>query len=132
MKASWYKKHGYRKADRNSISLLVWKPFTEKAVAPRWVRQKKRVPKSPGRVSVMAFNNGWCQVENIAFERTRRACLEFGDSVTFESIDTSVPETFAEWGISDGIFIDGKKMGFGPPLSYDKIRKILQKKVSKL
>ena len=31
MKASWFKKHGYKKADRDSMALLVWKPFTNNA-----------------------------------------------------------------------------------------------------
>ena len=132
MKASWFKKHGYKKADRDSMSVLLWKPFSDDAVSPRWVRQKKPVPRTPGKVLVTAFNNGWCQVENIAFERARRASLEFGDAVVFDSIDTSDPKTFAEWGIADGIYVDGKKLGFGPPLTYDRIKSILAKKVSRL
>ena len=129
MKASWYKKHGYRKADRNSISLLVWKRFDDSAKAPRWIRQKKPVPVTPGKVSVVAFVNGWCQVQNIVFERTKRACTELGDAIDFQRIDTSDREVFLEWGISDGIFIDGKKLSFGPPLAYEKIEKKLFKKV---
>lgn len=35
MKASWFKKHGYKTADRDAISLLVWKPFTDDAMPPR-------------------------------------------------------------------------------------------------
>jgi N-acetylglutamate synthase-like GNAT family acetyltransferase len=28
MKASWFKNHGYKKADKDSMALLVWKPFS--------------------------------------------------------------------------------------------------------
>jgi GNAT superfamily N-acetyltransferase len=129
MKASWYKKHGYKKADRDSISVLIWKTFTNDAARPRWIRQKKRVPAGDNKVTVTAFHNGWCQVRNIVFERAKRACADLGDSVRFESIDTSDRETFLEWGISDGIFINGKKVNYGPPLAYEKLRKLIAKRM---
>ncbi len=132
MKASWFRRHGYRKAERNGISLLVWKPFGATATAPHWVRQKKAPPLIPGKVAVTAFINGWCTVQNTVYERTKRACGEFGEQVVFTSIDTSAPETFAEWGIVDGIFIDGKCLNFGPPLSYEKIMNKIRKRVRRL
>lgn len=132
MKASWFRRHGYRSADRQFLSTLVWKPFVADAVAPRWIRQKKPVTGVPGRVSVTAFKNGWCPAQNISFERARRAAQEFGDRVVFREIDTTDPQTFAEWGISDGVFIDGKLANWGPPLSTDKLRKLIAKRVKRL
>jgi len=132
MKSSWFKKHGYKKADRDFISQLVWKPFTADAVKPQWIRPKKKVPKQSGKVTVTAFLNGWCPAQNAVYERAKRACLEFGEKVIFESIDTSNRDTFMEWGISDGIYIDGKKISYGPPIPYEKIVKIISKKVKKL
>ncbi len=132
MKASWFKKHGYRKAERDFISLLVWKPFTGDAEPPQWIKQKKKVPTTPGKVNVTAFINGWCPAQNMVFERTRRACAEFGDKVVFTSINTSKPEVFEEWGIVDGIFINGKRLSYGPPLAYEKIRKKIAAKVKRL
>lgn len=31
MKASWFKKQGYRKADHQGMAVLLWKPFTDVA-----------------------------------------------------------------------------------------------------
>ncbi|HBA35853.1 MAG TPA: hypothetical protein DCZ12_17140 [Gammaproteobacteria bacterium] len=132
MKASWFKKHGYKKADRDSISLLVWKPFSEDAAQPSWVRPKKSVPTRSGKVVVTAFINGWCPSQNVIFERAKRACSTFGDKVLFDIIDTSEKENFLEWGISDGLFIDGKKVFSGPPPSYEKLVKTVAKKVKSL
>lgn len=132
MKASWFRKHGYRKAERDGVSLLVWKPFDNTATAPKWIKQKKTPPLIPGKVAVTAFINGWCTAQNIVYERTRRACKQFGEQVVFTSIDTSVPETFQEWGIVDGIFIDAKRLSFGPPLSYEKIMNKIRKRVKRL
>lgn len=132
MKASWFRQHGYQRADRQFISTLVWKPFVEDAVAPRWIRQKRPVAAVPGKVSVTAFKNGWCPAQNITFERAKRAAQEFGTRVVFEEIDTTDPQTFEEWGIADGVFIDGKLANWGPPLSYDKLRKLIEKRVKRL
>lgn len=129
MKASWFKRHGYQKADRDFISVLLWKPFTDDAVAPRWIRQKKPVPTVPGRVTVTAFRNGWCPAQNITFERAKRAAAEFGDRVVFQEIDTSEAETFAEWGIADGVFIDGRLANWGPPLSFDKLKRMIEQRI---
>ena len=123
MRASWFKKHGYKKADRDALRLLVVKSFNGDVDRPRWIRQRKKVTRRPGIVTVTAFINGWCNVQNIVYERTKRACATFGGKVSFVSIDTSERESFLEWGISDAIFVDGKRLQFGPPLSYDKIEK---------
>ncbi len=132
MKASWFRRHGYKKAERNGISLLVWKPFSDEAVAPHWIKPKKKVTTTAGMVTVTAFINGWCPAQNMVYERTKRACAEFDDRVLFTTIDTSDRAVFDEWGIVDGIFVDGKRLSFGPPLSYEKIRKVIARRVKRL
>lgn len=132
MRASWFKKHGYRKADRDGLRLLVWKPFVEDATPPRWIRRRRKPGKRPGLVSIVAFVNGWCPVQNMTYERARRACAEFGDAVHLETIDISEREVLLEWGISDGLYIDGKAFPTGPPVSYEKIRKRIAKRVKRL
>ena len=132
MKASWFRKHGYRKADRESIQLLVWKPFVADVSPPRWIHQRKAVTTYPGKVTVTAFINGWCPAQNMVYERAKRASAEFADKVVFEHIDTSERRVFLEWGIADAIFIDGKQGSFGPPLSYEKLMKIISRKVNKI
>lgn len=132
MKASWFKKHGYKKVERDFISLLVWKKFADDAEEPRWVKQKQPVPVIEGKVAVTAFKNGWCPAQNISFERAKRAAEEFGEKVVFQEIDTTDDEVFDQWGIVDGIFIDGKLANWGPPVSYEKMRKLIEKRVKKL
>lgn len=43
-------------------------------------------------------------------------CLEFRPH---DGLDRAV---FEEWGIADGVFINGKPLLTGPPLSYEKIK----------
>ncbi|MBC7220641.1 GNAT family N-acetyltransferase [Candidatus Bipolaricaulota bacterium] len=132
MEAQWFKKHGYRPADRMGIQVLLWKPFALDAAPPRWIREKKRPERVPGVVSVVAFVNGWCQATNLVAERARRAAAGFGDRVRFEIVDTSDRATFLAWGISDALFIDGKQVRTGPPPSEDKLRALIARRVQRL
>jgi GNAT superfamily N-acetyltransferase len=134
MKASWFKKQGYSKVDKQGFlgQVLLWKPFTDDAIPPKWIRQKKRPEETPGKVAITAFLNGWCPAQNLVFERAKRAASEFGDKVMFREIDTFDKETFLEWGIADALFIGDKQVRTGPPPSYEKIKKIIAKRVRKL
>jgi len=134
MKASWFKKQGYTKADKQGFlgQVLLWKPFTEKATPPKWIKQKRQLETIPSKVSVTAFLNGWCPAQNLVFERAKRACLEFGSKVEFREFNTSDKEAFLEWGISDALFIDDKQVRTGPPPSYEKIRNLIAKRVKRL
>jgi N-acetylglutamate synthase-like GNAT family acetyltransferase len=132
MRASWFKKHGYRKIDKEGMQVLLWKPFNKDAEPPKWIRRKKKPDLVPGKVNVTGFLNGWCTAMNITFERAKRAATEFGDKVIFREFDTFDKSTIQEWGISDAIFIDGKEVRTGPPPSYEKIKRKIAKKVKKI
>jgi N-acetylglutamate synthase-like GNAT family acetyltransferase len=132
MKASWFKKQGYRKVDRQGIQVLLWKPFTADAIPPKWIRPKKKPQIVDGQVTVTAFLNGWCPAQNINFERAKRAASGFGDEVQFKAVNTLERDVMLEWGISDAIFIDNKEISKGPPLKYGKIRKKIEKKIKKI
>ncbi|MHA1658332.1 MAG: GNAT family N-acetyltransferase [Promethearchaeota archaeon] len=131
MRASWFKKQGYVKVDKGR-AILLWKPFTDNAVPPKWIRQKKWPKPIPGKVLVTSIKNGWCPAQNMIFERAKRAASEFGDKVVFKEINTSDRGVFLEWGIEDALYIDNKKVRTGPPPSYEKIKKKITKKVKKL
>ncbi len=132
MKASWFKKQGYRKIEKNGMAVLLWKPFTEDATPPKWIKEKKKPGKTTDKVSVTCFINGWCPAQNLSYERAKRASLDFGDKVEFREINTFDREVYLEWGISDALFIDGKQVRTGPPPSYEKIQKKIAKKVRSL
>jgi N-acetylglutamate synthase-like GNAT family acetyltransferase len=132
MKASWFKKQGYTKVDKQEGQVLLWKPFTNNAILPKWIKQKKKPEMTPGKVTVTAFLNGWCPAQNIVFERAKRAASEFRDKVVFREINTFDRKVFLEWGIADALFIDDKQVRTGPPPSYGKIMKLIAKRVKKL
>jgi GNAT superfamily N-acetyltransferase len=130
MKASWFRRHGYRKADRQGMAVLMWKPFSPDAEPPRW-HPKRGVLPDPvaGKVNVTAFVNGWCMAGNLTTERARRAAVELGDKIAYREIDTSEPGAVEKWGISDAVFVDGREVRSGPPPSYEKIRSVIARRI---
>jgi len=132
MKASWFKKNGYKKVDRQGMQVLLWKPFADEATPPRWIKQRKKPETIPGKVTVTAFLNGRCPAQNMVLERAKRAAAEFGDAVVFRQVDTFDREVFSEWGIADALFIDDKQVRTGPPPPYEKVKRLIAKRAKKL
>jgi len=132
MRASWFKKQGYKPIDRLGLQVLLWKPFNNEAIPPKWIRQKKKPLGEEGKVTVSAFINGWCPAQNIAFERAKRAAAEFEDKVVFQEYRTCDRDTFLEWGLSDVLYVNGKQIRTGPPPTYENIKKIIKKQVKKI
>ena len=132
MKASWFRKQEYVPVDRQGLAVLLWKPFTSEAVPPSWLRPvKKPGEHQEGKICVTAFLNGWCPAQNLTYERTRRVCEDLSEDVAFRMVDTLDKVNLKRWGIPDGVFINGKKIGWGHPLPYKKIRKKIVKKISR-
>lgn len=65
-------------------------------------------------------------------KRAKKICIELGEQVVFHEIDMTSREAVREWGLSDGLFVDDRNIYRGPPLSYEKIRKTIEKKIRKL
>ena len=132
MRAGWFKKHGYQKVDRDGISVLLWKPFSDEALPPKWVKIKRKPELVPGKVVVTALANGWCSGIDGMIERAQQISREFGEDVVYREIDTSDREVVREWGLSGALFVNQKNIYKGPPLSYEKIKKIIEKEVRRL
>ena len=131
MRASFFKKHGYRAVGREGIASLLFKPFVTDAKPPRWFRRTtKPLELTPGRVNVTCFLNGWCTSGLVTAERARRVAGEFGETVVFREIDTSEHRAVAEWGLADALFVDGKQVMTGPPISPDRLRKVVRKRLA--
>jgi GNAT superfamily N-acetyltransferase len=133
MRASWFRRHGYRKAERRGLSALVWKPFSPDAVAPRWLLETGRRPDpAPGKVAVTGCLSGWCPAQNLAFERARRAAAPHGDKVEVRLVDTGDRATLEAWGQSDALFVDDRQVRTGPPPSQEKLARLVARRVARL
>ncbi len=132
MRASWFKKNGYMRIDSDKGTILLWKPFEDGLEPPKMIRMKKKPDKKSGKVSIMAFVNGWCPGNNLTFERVMRAAKEFEGYMDVEILDTKNRKVVEEWGIFDCVFIDGAKVQKGAPPSYEKVYSLIEAKVKKI
>jgi GNAT superfamily N-acetyltransferase len=132
MRASWFRKQGYKQADSDGMMMLLWKSFAEDAVAPKWNKQKKAPSLEPGKVVVTSLRNGWCPGQNLACERAKRAAAEFTDKVVLTEIDTFERNVGMEWGAMDALFVDARQIRTGPPPSYERIRREIEKRARRL
>jgi len=131
MKASWFKKQGYKKTDKQSMRVLLWKKFIENAEPPKWIDKKKpEIILDSNKVIITAYKNGWCPASNITYERVKKVANEFPNDVIFNTIDTIDKETIVKCGKVDEIFLEKKSFTNGPPLKYDKIKKVIKKSIS--
>jgi N-acetylglutamate synthase-like GNAT family acetyltransferase len=132
MRASWFKRHGYTVVDKNGFMRLLWKPFNDNAVPPRFMKPKKLPEKGLDKVNLTLFRNGWCPAMNVACERAIRASGEFQGKINIQEYDSKNREIVKEWGIPEGLYIDGKEVRTGPPLSYEKIRNKIARRAGKI
>jgi GNAT superfamily N-acetyltransferase len=132
MTAAWYQKHGYEKVDQHKWSILVWKPFTEDAKPPRWIKGEYTQEQIPGKVKVTAFYSGQCPAENCTYARARLVAREFGNTVVFEVINMSDDENRRKYALKGGLYINGENISKGPPPSCEEIRDKISKALNKL
>jgi hypothetical protein len=130
MPTSWFQKNGYLEVDRLQYDALVWKPFTDNAHPPRWLRPKKLPQPVPGQITVTAFVTHWCPELSSAYI-AEKVANEMGIYVAFRLIDTTDPDVLQEWGIESALYIDSECIYAGltdfPPPDYGAIKtKILE------
>jgi len=131
MKAAWFKKHGYKKVDADGMAALMWKPFADDAIPPKWMKLKVKPTAGTNKVIIRVFIHGWCSAQNIVYERIKRIAAEFPDQVVLEEYNTRDRAVMEAWGLSDAIFIDADGVNTGPPPSYKKLKKLVNKQIKK-
>lgn len=131
MRSSWFKKQGYKKVDSDGMIEMVLKSYSEEVESPRLYKQRKNIEKGTNKVRLTCFMNGWCPAQNIVFERAKRVADEHINHVVFIGINTFDRKNLEEYGIIDGLFVDDKQIRTGPPPSYEKIKKIVEKTIKK-
>lgn len=132
MSASWYAKQGYREVDVYGGSVLLWKPFSGDAAAPRWLKGDYEQALVPGKVTVTSFVSGQCSSENGVHARARRVAEEFGDRVAFQTIRTHDQAVIRRYGRRSGLYVDGENVFTGMPPSYEELREIIGQRVKAL
>jgi hypothetical protein len=126
MPTSFYKKFGYSAEERIDIMELVYKPFKEDVVPPKWLKPVKP-KKVDGKTIITAFLSGWCTAYNVGYNNFKRACEEL--SVEFKVINTLDTTAISKWKQTDAIYVNDEEINLGPPPSYEETLKIIKAKL---
>jgi hypothetical protein len=121
---SFYEHMGYERADQSGFDVLAWKKFSPDAVSPRLLRRRRELPVVPGRVSVTAFDNGWCGGETF-YHRVvvDQAMTGLEPIAVLTRVDTSDRKVMLDWGIASGLYLDGEAYRpDGPPFTAEELR----------
>jgi GNAT superfamily N-acetyltransferase len=111
--AAWYVRNGYTEVDKHEHAVLAWKPFADDAAPPTWITPTGKTPDlTPGKVTVTALLHPWCQDACGRVEEARRAAASFGDEVVFRIVDTTDPDTFRQWGITNAVFVEADQVPY--------------------
>jgi GNAT superfamily N-acetyltransferase len=120
---SFYEHMGYSRVDQDEMVVLVWKSLTSSATPPKLLRQVRRLDGDKDKVGVSVFLNGWCSGACYQCVTAREAVEGLEDIVDFREMDTSDRETMLSWGISDGVYVEGKRYRpYEPPCTSEVLR----------
>ncbi|MBU1699907.1 MAG: GNAT family N-acetyltransferase [Candidatus Eisenbacteria bacterium] len=120
---SFYEHMGYSRVDKDGMAVLVWKSFSPNAVPPQFLKEIGQPPSAYDKVNVTVFFNAWCLGACSQCLSARDAVEGLADLVNYIEMDTSDPEVLHAWGISNGIYIEGKPhRPYEPPLTSEALR----------
>ena len=84
-----------------------------------------------GVLKVTCLTNGWCPAQNLSCERMKRVAGEHPGEVRYEEIRTDDRTALLEWGQSDALFVDDRPVAFGPPPTYKKLKKLVERRIKR-
>ncbi len=129
MKVAWFRKQGFKTTDSQGIMALVYKSFAPGTQKPSFPKPKKKPVSSNEKVILTDFVNGWCPFTNVTHFNAEKITSELKDKVELITLDTTDKAVLDEWGIGEGLFINGKEVRSAPPLSYEKLKKKVEKRI---
>ncbi len=132
MKAAWFRKQGFINADKQGMMALVYKPFTADAVKPAIPKQVRKPEMGKDKVILTDFVCGWCTYANVSHVNAVRLAAEYPDKVELVTLDATDNAVLKEWGIGEGLFINGKEVRSAPPLAYDVLKRKVERCIKRL
>jgi hypothetical protein len=120
-------KRGFQVIRKNNGGRLLYYPLKQTSVVvmplsghiPEKVRAEV--------VDILLIGSLFCPVGASAVLTVRKVAQEFGESVTVKEVSAS-REAIAQYGIADGIFINGKAKFFGP-VTESQVRKAIKEEL---
>jgi len=126
MPAAYFEQQGFEVVDERGPEILLWKPFTADARAPRFLCPSYGYVPVEEKVVVDLFWNDLCQTSSIEAERVRGVCGEFGDDVQLNEYCTEDRDVLLCHQTPRAIFVNGAEIGWGYEAPKDGIRAAIE------
>lgn len=109
---SHYLKRGFQMIGQEKEGKLLYYPLSQASIVVNPVR--RRFPhKDNSEVEILVIGSHFCPVGASAALAVKKVANELGEQVNIQQVPAS-RETIAQYGVADGIFINGKAKFFGP------------------
>ena len=122
----FYEKLGYAVVERRGERALLWKVFDSSAEPPRFFENAYRHAPVPGKVVIDLYWNRLCQTSEIEAQRVREVAAEFGDRVLLNEFPAHDAGVRDRYGLSRGIYVNGKEIFWGYEAPREGIRETVQ------
>jgi len=131
MPAKYFEKLGYKIAEKRGRRAILWKRFDSSAEPPQFRNPNYKFKPLQGEVVVDLFWNVFCSTSDIEAQRVREVVSEYNNNVVLNEYSTVTPSILKQYGISRGIFVNGKWMGVGPEIEKEKLRLEIDEAINK-
>lgn len=126
MHYSHFVKRGFQVLRQSDGGKLLYYPLSQDSVVVKPIAA--RVAKEgKAEVEILVIGSRFCPVGASAVLAIRKVAQEFGERVSIKEVPAS-RETIAQYGVADGIFVNGKAKFFGP-VSESQVRKVIEEEL---
>jgi GNAT superfamily N-acetyltransferase len=132
MPARFFEAQGFTKVAERGEQAILWKAFSEKAEAPRFLRRRFVFKPVKGKVVVDLFYNTFCLTSAVEAGRVREVAAEYGDSVVLNEYSADDRETLLRYETPRAVYVNGKEIGWGYEAPKDGLREAISEALRKL
>lgn len=126
MPAKYFEKLGYKVAEKRGGMAILWKQFDSGAEPPQFRKIHYKLKPLQGKVVVDLFWNVFCQTSDVEAQRVREVVSEYKNDVVLKEYSAVNPSILKQYGISRGIFVNGKWIEVGPEIEKSTLRQEIE------
>jgi len=126
MPAKFFIKLGYKIATKRGEVAILWKQFDRSAEPPQFRELNYEFQSVQGKVVVDLFWNTFCLTSDVEAQRVRDVVLEYKGKVVLNEFSIDNLSNLQQYGLSRGIYVNGKLVEVGPEIEKEKIRQEIE------
>ena len=126
MPAKYFEKLGYKVAEKQGINAILWKSLDSSAEPPQFMTPNYSFKPIQGKVVVDLFWNVFCLTSDVEAQRVREVVSEYKNDVVLKEYSAVNPSILKQYGISRGIFVNGKWIEVGPEIEKSTLRQEIE------